>query len=228
MSQLPDLTTHASLTDVAYLVDGSRSIQAKDVTAASGQTSAITPDHRHPPGTVLGYRTSTGKYELADSGSVRVNTPAYADALETADTDWQSATITVTVNGQAVVVTLGAGDDTDAEVVAALNADAGFAGVAFASVVASVVRVSARSMSDHLTVVSSLATAFGATALASEDPVYGIYRVTTAFYDLKDIDGTAVDALAHVLEAGHFDESELSSLTNDARAALLAQGSKFS
>ena len=227
MSQLPDLTTHASLEDVAYLVDGSRSIQAKDVVFSSGQTSALTPDHRHPPGTVLGYRTSTGEYELADSGNVRVNAPAFVDALETADGDWASAVITTTVNGIAHAVTLGAADDTDAEVVTALNADAGFASVAFASVVASVVRVQCHSLDDLLTVVSDLATTHGAAAIEAL-AVYGIYRVTTSFCDLKDINGTATDALAPVLEAGHFDASELSSLTNDARVALLAQGSKFS
>lgn len=228
MSQLPDLTTHANLTDVAYLVDGSRSIQAKGVTFSSGQTSAITPDHRHPPGTVLGLRTSTSEYELADSGNVRVNAPAKAAALETADGDWASSVITVTINGVvAAAVTMGAADDTDAEVVTALNADSDFGGVALASVVASVVQIQLHALGALLLVSSDLATAYGASGVEGVD-VMGIYRVTTAFVDLKDIDGTATDALAPVLEAGHFDASELSSLTNDARVALLAQGSKFS
>lgn len=228
MAQLPDLKTHAELVDVAYLVDGSRSVQAKDVTAASGQLSALTPNHRHPMGTVLGFRTSTSKYELADSGNVDVNQPALVAALETADADWQSSIITVSVNGVvASAVTLGAGDNTDALVVTALNADAGFAAVALASAVGGVVQIQLLGLGDLLHVNSDLATAYGAAGIDAVS-TYAAYRVATAFYDLKDIDGVAIDALVPVLEAGHFDASELSSLTNDARVALLHRGSKFS
>jgi hypothetical protein len=219
-----------SLADVAYLYDGQGLKQGDDVLLASGQTSSITPNHRIPRGTVVVKKTSTGKYYLADDASNGDrNTGAVVTASETADADWKSKTITLTINGREVVtVTLGAGDDTDAEVKDALNADATFKLWAVASVAGSrVVITSLQTGADVvMKITSNLSTAFGANGTSAQG-VDADYRVTHLPVDLKDLNAAAVDGTVPTVVAGRFRSSVLSNATAEAKAVLTRRGSQF-
>lgn len=224
-----------NLTDVAFLLTGEGKIGGDDVVVASGQTSSITPDHRHPPGTVLVKKTGDGKFYLA-TDSANVDSPAAASvsSLEAADDDWEDSTITVTGHWGSLTVTLATTDDTTAEVVAAINAAAAALDPEWGPIVATgsngnPVVVTNRDVGEgtYLHVIHNGATtAFGAsgTDAVGTDPEV---RVTAYWCDLKDLEGTATDALVPTLVAGHFDESELSGLTAEAKAILQKRGSRF-
>ena len=91
--------------------------------------SGNTPTFRIRAGNVVGLESGgTVYHEANDVANIEVGTAPSVTSLEAPDVDWQNDVITFSINGQTVVaVTLGAGDDTVAEVVIALNADAIFA-----------------------------------------------------------------------------------------------------
>lgn len=193
----------------------------------SGNTdTGSTPATRFREGNVVVYKTSITQFVEANDSTGDRNTQATVTAAETADSDWRGATITCKYKGvQITVVTLATTDDTDAEVVTALNADADFAAWFVASTVAS--RVTIKSLEAgadvHIEVTSSLSTAFG----ASGTTAFGTdadYAITLADTDLVDSDGTAVDATVRAAVTGDFDESNLVNLTAEARATLSRRG----
>jgi hypothetical protein len=200
-----------TLTSRRHLITDALSARIEDVVVDSGCTDSTTPTYRLRPGTVLVKRTSTGRYIAANDSNADVPTQAVVTASETADGDWASATITITLNGIALVtVSLGGSDDTDAEVVTALNGNAIFAANCIASASGSRVIVKTlRGGADvALKVTSSLSTAFGAsgTFASGTDPEVA---VTDDWVDLQDDAGNAINAPVKALCRGHFDLSEL-------------------
>lgn len=226
---------------VAYLVDGQARIKGNDALMASGQASAISPTHIHPPGTVLVKKTSGGKYYLAnDQSNGDRNVAASVTALITnpGSGGWDvSAGLIVKGHWGSLAVTL-SGDDTDAAVAAAIIAAAAAANPeSLAPVTASVVgsRVvvtnADKGPGTSLEVYhSGVAGVFGAAGAATTYgyPTVADYRVTDDYARLQALDGTAQDFLVPTLKAGHFRLSALSNLTPEAKAVLASRGSIFS
>ena len=125
-------------------------------------------------------------------------------------------------------VTLASTDDTNAEVVAALNANADFSAIAKASESGGFVKIETREAGAHkyIKVTSTLSTAFG----ASGKEAFGKdadYAVLLQYVDLQDESGSARDGEARLARIGYFDESNLINLTPEARATLARRGSIF-
>ncbi len=223
-----------SLDDAAYLYDGQGAVQGNDVLMASGQSSSITPTYRHPPGTVLIKKTGDGKYYVAtDQTNSDSPSGATVTALETADDDWEDSTITLRGHWGTLTVTLATTDDTDAEVVSAINAAiaavAPEQGPVISAVVSNKVVVTNRDVGSgtwlHV-LHNGCTTAFGATGTddTGDDPDV---RVSTTWVDLQDLAGTAADGLVPTLTKGRFRTASLSSLTAEARGVLERRGSTF-
>lgn len=162
---------------------------------------------------------------------------AIVRSAEAPDADWQSATITLTVNGIAVVtVSLGAGDDTIAEVVTALNADSAFRAWAIASdngaddlVKITLIEPGAER---QVKVTSSLSSAFGADGTEAHG-TDGDWAVLPNYLDMFDGNGVVANQQGiQLLRRGHFDESNLiwtgaATLPADFKRIMLARGSFF-
>lgn len=224
-----------NLEDVAFLLTGEGKKGGDDVVMASGQTSSLTPNHRHPPGTVLGKKTGDGKFYLA-TDSANVDSPAPA-SINTAVTNpgsggWDG---NVVISGHWGTITVAlSSDDTDADVAAAINA------AVAAQNPETQARITAADASGSVS-ITNLDTGEGTwlhAAHATVTTMFGSggadavgtdpdYRVTTYWAELKDLEGTAVDAMVPTLLAGHFDGSELSALTAEAKAVLQKRGSRF-
>ena len=217
-----------SLADVAYLIDGSLSIQASDVTMASGQTSSITPDHRHPPGTTLVKLTSSGKYYLANGATGDRNTAA--SITSSGHTDG-NGTIKLVGNHGTISVTTATGAGTEANNATDLNADAIFKAHYVASSAAGELTIASLAAGlDEWFYMHSDTQATSAFAEGVANAVKGTdadYRVATLFAELKDINATAQDDRVGTLYRGHFDESECAAMTAEARAVFLRRGSRF-
>jgi len=211
---LPHYTSTTITPRKILIIETGAGIQGEDITLDSGNADAgNTPTWRFRDGNVVVLVTATGRYVEADDAAGDVNQSASASALETADVDWQSTTITVRLGGKGGLsfdVVLGAADDTDAEVVTALNANATFAAHCLADVDGGVVRIRTRraGADQNIHVTSSLATAYGASGIGANG-TDADYRVTTISTELQDENGTAIHAPVENLLAAHFDESEL-------------------
>ena len=226
------------LDDVNPLIDGSLTVQGTDVLMKSGQTSSLTPNHRHPPGTVLVKESGDGLYYLAEAAdgvsAGDINTVATVTSLEAADTDWDGTTITTQAffpDGMSVTapVVLGGADDSTSEVVTALNADAQFSKYFVASGLdaAPVVIVTRAKGAVRLKVTQTvITTGYGASGTEASGVVADV-RVTAAFAELKDINAVAQNYAVPTYLVGKFDESRLTSLSDEARAILLSRGSRF-
>jgi len=222
--------------DVAYLIDGQGAPQrGNDVLMASGQTSALTATHRHPPGTVLVKKTSSGKYYLADD-STNADSSAAA-SVNTAITNpgsggWDG-TLNITGHWGSLAVTLSA-DDTDAAVAAKIIAAAAAANpesqapvtAADATGTVSITNTDVGAgtwlKAEHATVATMMGTG-GADANGTDPDV----RVTTAFAELKNLSAVAQDWMVPTLTKGNFRTSALSNLTAEAQAVLTRRGSTF-
>lgn len=224
----PALNT-TTLTDVAFLIDGSRTVQREDVLVASGQTSSLTPDHRHPPGTVLREKASTGKWYLA-TDITNGDTGTAATITSSSHTDGNGAIVVVGNHGT-ISVTTTTGSGTEANNATDLNADADFAAFYTASSGGGELTITSNAKSEEeWFYLDSTTMATAAFAEGVANAVQGVspkFCVTTTFVELKDINATAKDELVSALSAGNFDESELSSLTLDAKAELIRTGSAF-
>lgn len=231
---LPALVA-TTLADRRILLDDIGRREGADITLDSTNTDAgSVPTFRMRPGNVVVREAASGRYREANDALGDRNTPAAVTALVTGAVAHQLAVITLSVDGgPAFAVTLGAADDTDAEIAAALNANARFAGECIADVVAARVRIrtinagsgKTLEVSDDVAAPDSL---FGAAATPSR--AFGAdadYRVTADFADLEDENGAAIDAPVKNFFAGHFDESNLINLTAEARAVLSRRGAHF-
>lgn len=194
--------------------------------------SGSTPASRFRAGNVVILRTSTLRYVEANDTNADSMAAATVRSAEAPDADWQSATITVSADGQAVIiVTLGATDDTVAEVVTALNADAIFAANFIAADAGAGDEVDITALEGgagkFILVESSLATAFGAagtTGIGTDPDV----RVMEEVVDLVDRDNVAINESGVASFVGDYDESVLINLTDEAKAVLLRRGASFS
>jgi hypothetical protein len=186
------------------------------------------------PGFVVVKKTSTGRYVAADDATGDRCAAAKVTAAQTADGTWASKTITINVQGGPdQVVTLGAGDDTDAEVVAAIMLQT--TGVK-ATVVANRVTIQTEGAGRNrsLKVSSNLAAAFGAAdgvvALGTDADyrVLGHEGHPEEYVDLLDKYGAAMHAPGvRNLLAGFFSAAALVKLTAEAQIVLGRNGSIF-
>lgn len=229
--RIPQLIT-TTVPGTAHRLKTEPFIPGSDVQVGAGTITdaGVTPNTRIRPGEVMVLRTSTGKYVSANDANGDRNAPASVSALETADIDWQNMVYTITVDGGvSFTVTLGATDDTDAEVVTALNANAVFAANCIADVNAGVVRIRTLEGGTEktLTVVSDLATAYGAAPGISAKGTDADYRVSERYMDLADENGTAIEGIVATSLVGFYDLSELRNITAEAQAVLTRRGSYF-
>lgn len=227
----------------AYLIDGSRTKQGNDVIVAGGQTTdyPASGGKRIRAGSVVVKETGDGLYYLADgadgASAGDINTVALVSSAEAPDADWASKVITWSVfypDGRIVSdsVTLGAGDDTVAEVVTALHANVNFRNhlLATANTILEVRALVKGAVRVRISV--DLTTAYGTIdGTSSYTEAVGTeadYRVITQDRDLVDLDGASAPSRpVSTLLAGRFDESEMSHLSNEARAVLQGRGSTF-
>ncbi len=218
-----------TLDDVAYLIDGQLTVTAEDVLFASGELSAITPDHRHPPGTVVGFDSGTSKWYLATDSLVDVGVAATITSSGHSD---GNGVIEVVGNHGTVSVTTATGTGTEAENATDLNADAQFAAHYIATSAGGELTITAQDTSiDEWFYIgaATIATVSFAEGQANEVRCTACedYRVTTAFAELKDDEAAAQDFLVGALWRGRFRRSALSSLTAAAEEVLLARGSEI-
>lgn len=221
-----------------FEVDSQKRVQGNDIRLKGGITTDFpqTGDKIMPAGAVVVKETGDGLYYLAsgaDGASAGdINTVAQVDSAEAPDSDWKSKTITWTVTypwGEIATgtVTLGTGDDTVNEVRDALNADAEFRNHLEAVSNTILEIYTHQKGAVHLLVTSNLSTAFGASGTEGEG-TEADYRVTTEPRALTDIGGATRNSdPVPTLLAGHFDESELTGLTEEAKAVLQRRGSIF-
>ena len=180
------------------------------------------------------------RFVEADHADRMLSTPASVISSEIPDGDWADETITVQVDDTpAFDVVLGAGDDTLAEVIAALEADPQFAALCVAEDDGTgklQIRTAGAGAHKSLKVTSTLATAFGA-AGQNDTGTQPRAGVTLADCFLEMDDGTATDATAVVAISGHGDLSEilvggvagtLKTTSPDVYALLVRQGWRFS
>lgn len=207
-------------------------VLVKSTVTDSGNTAMRTTILR--PGTVLVKKTSDGLYYSAifsDSNGDRCTAASISSATGIT-ASWASTTQTFVVNGGAsIAVTLGGADDTNDEVVTALNADATFqAAGLIADVNSSAVRVRTVQGGAHMSFkwTSSYASTFGASVASAEG--YGTdadYRVVEDYVDMLDESGTAGNSVAKTSMAGFYKESNLLNLCAEARGVLTRRGSIF-
>lgn len=231
--------TEFELSHKAYLVNGYRTIQGGDITLAGNQTTDYpdTGGKRAPEGMVVVKETGDGLYYPADAANDGAhgdrNAAAVVASLEAADTDWDGTTITIEItypDGTVISddVLLAGTDDSTSEVVTLINGRQKLEGHVVASgndgQVLTLTTVKKGNV--HLKVTSDLATAYGANGV-EDDGVQADYRVITRQADTVDLDGASYTPVVPSLIAGAFDESELSNLTNEAKAVLLGNGSSF-
>jgi len=187
-----------------------------------------TPNTLLRPGNVLLYDAATGKY-FDDAVGGDASTPAVVDGTATAN--WASKVVTLIIDGQTIIaVTLAAGDDTAAEIVTALNANATFRAHAIASNPAgATVRVTSLRVGAevHMKLTGDHADVFGGAAGTEARGTDGDFVVTVEFANQLNPVGVSADAKVHVVGRGHFDESNLINLTADAKRVLLRRGSRF-
>ena len=240
-----DAFTSHSLTPVAFLRTGFRTVQGNDVVLAGGQVTDYPSagGKRARAGTVVVKETGDGLYYLADGAdgisAGDLNTAAVVTSVEAPDADWKSKTITWTLFAddleESGSVLLGAGDDTIAEVVTALNANAAFAARFVASDSGAgdlLVVTSLRKGKITIRLSADLDTVFasddGATSSDEASGAEADYRVITEDRDLIDINGDDADSrLVPSLLAGDFFTANLSNLSNEAKAVLGGRDSSF-
>lgn len=223
----------------AFLVDDQRSIQGSDVSVAGGQSITGTPTFRVKPGTVVVKESGDGLYYKADTAdgvsAGDINTAAVVTSLEAADTDWDGTDIGWAVYGpdgliESGSITLAGTDDTTAEVVTALNANARFAEhlIASGSNGNPVVITSRKKGNITVRITQTvITTGYGASGITASG-TQADYRVVMQHADLQDVEGTAMASkMVGTLVAGSFKESELLHLSNEAKAVLTANGSTF-
>ena len=224
-----------NLEDVAFLLTGEGEAADADVIMASGQTSSLTPNHRHPPGTVLQKKTGDGKFYLA-TDQANADSPDAA-SINTLITNpgaggWDG-NLVIKGHWGTITVALSA-NDTDAAVAAAI----------IAAVAAQNPETQARITAADATGTVSITNldvgegTYLHAKHATVDAMFGANGaddvgtdpetvVTSYWAELKDLEGTATDARVPVVRAGHFDESALSSCTAEAKTILQKHGSRF-
>jgi hypothetical protein len=198
---------------------------------AATRDSGATPTTQLRRGLVVG-AAADGTYYDGASANVVANVAAVVLSSEAPGAGWQSATITAAIPGIgfAATVALGAADDTIAEVVAALNADAAFAShfVAADSGAADLVQITCLLTGHRILITSSLSTAFGASGTADSGTLtkHGVLREPIRSILGPDDTGRSVNASV-VVRNCTVKESLLTGLTEDARRYFETVGIKL-
>lgn len=227
-----------------FLVSSMKTFQGNDIKLKGGVTTDFpaTGGKVMPAGAVVVKKTSDGLYYLAsDAANGDRNAGAIVTSLEKPDADWKDKTLTWTINYPDGTVETGTvlganGDDTIAEWVTVLNADERFSDhfVASDAGASDLLVITSRAAGNGITARMSmdLDTAFatddGATSHADGTSVDADYRVVYEQRSLVDAAGASRNSdPVPTLLAGHFDESELTGLTLEAKAVLLGRDSFF-
>lgn len=204
----------------------------------SDRTTAQKTRGEFPEGDVVCRKSGATTFvEANDPNRAAFGAPAVASA-EAPDADWASKTVKLFVNGAEVAsVALGAGDDTTAEVVAALAGDTDFAAHATPSgangnpLVVTGLRAGAdQSIRVHVNLSTAFADSDGSTgseaSAAGTDPdfrVLGDKSIGKRQDTLENADAPA----GRNYVGGVFDASKLVNLTGEARAAMSRSGFRF-
>lgn len=232
MSLPGSYTRHNPLPDAAFLIDGEGKKAGSDVVIASGQTFSGTPTHIVPPGTVVVKKTGDGKYYKANDASDGDRDAAPAAITSSSHSDGNGV-IKLVGNHGTISVTTATGSGTEDNHVTDLNADAEFSAHYVASAAANELVITALGVGEREWFYihsDTIATVGFAEGVANE--VKGTdadYRVTNSVGALLDTEGSAQDDLVGTLLAGKFLASaiETGTLTGEAKAALIRQGSHF-
>ncbi|GIW60232.1 MAG: hypothetical protein KatS3mg087_1298 [Patescibacteria group bacterium] len=192
--------------------------------------SGSTPTNYIRAGMVLVKNSSTGRYVAADDAAGDRNTAPSVTADEAVGTTWASTTHSFYRNGVLVAqVTLAATDDSYAEYATALNNNAAFAAnFSVSDAGGGVPKITAKDTGSdvYIRVVSSLATAYGANGKTARGS-WADYRVLIQKVLLEDLDGTAAHKYGMAMMRGHFKESNLLRVTDEAKQVLVARGSRL-
>lgn len=206
-------------------------LKSTNVDAGADRTTILRP------GNIL-LKGADGLWYDDTSGGV-VSAGAYVLSSEAPDADWDNKVITFKLDGMTIgTVTLGAADDTIAEVVAAINAVEEIRALFTASDNGAddLLRITCNlpGKAHHIEVTCDLATAFGASGQSARG-TDGDWAVLRDYVDM--LDGNAVAADQHgvtLVRCGHFDESELiwggaaTPLPQDFIRVMLQRGAEFS
>ena len=212
--------------DGGDLAEGAReavTLLSTNVDSGSSPTTLLRP------GNVLG-KDSAGKYVEANDTNVVADTVASHTGTGAAFSTGSLTFIWQYKGGAAQTVTGAGGDDTLAEWVIKLNADADFAADLVASDSGSQLKIASKraGADEYFTIgAGTVNTEAGVTA-GSYGGGDGEYRVLTDYVDMLDANAVASDQPGSpVVWRGYFDESNLINLTAVAKASLLRAGSKF-
>ena len=227
MSILPHFSSE-SVSTRKVLIDRLIPTQEEEIVIDSSNTdSGSTPTYRFRAGNVVVKRTSTGRYVEANDTNADVSTAATITSSGHTDA---TDVIKLVGNHGTISVTVSTGTGTEANCATDLNADSDFAAHYTASSSGGELTITSNEVGDdewfyihsdtHANYGFSEGTANGVTA--GEPDVW----VTLANCDLE-LDGTAVHAGVLATRVGHFDESNHTNLTAEAKAVLIANGSKF-
>lgn len=232
MSQLLPSKVENTLSDAVIHIDPTGYEAGPDATIKSTVVdSGASPTTTIRKGCVIVKESGDNLYYLADD----TNDGAHGDrdlppsipALEAADTDWDGTTVAIIDEGGVTqTVTFAGSDDTNAECIAAINAQTdGILADESGGLIR--VRTTQGGAHKHLSVTSSLATAFGAAAVTARGSD-AEYLVTEEEISMVDPHSLAVaNRPVRTSRKAFYDESELKHTTVEALAALRRNGSRF-
>lgn len=213
-----------------HLVSDQRKVQGTDVRLKGGVTTnwPKTGGKVAPAGYVVVKKTADKLYYAADD-AVNGDRNAAPSITSVGHVDGNGVIKIVGSNGE-ISVTTATGTGTEANNVTDLNADAAFKAHYVASVVGTDIKIEARKKGEREWFYIDAATRDGCGFSEGEaNKVRGTtadYRVIDAQRSLIDMDGAARDSdPVPALLAGHFKESELTGLTQEAKNVLLERGS---
>lgn len=220
-------------------MDGGRKSHGHEIAGTLKSTNVdggFSPTTTLRPGNVL-CKGADGLWYDDLSGGV-ASAGAYVLSAEAPDADWQNKILTFKLDGLTVgTVTLGAADDTIAEVVTAVNAVEEIRSIFTASDNGSddLLRITCNLVgkAHHIEVTCDLSTAFGASGQNARgtDADWAVLRDYVSMLDgnqvASDMQGVTL------VRRGHFDESELiwagaATLPQDFVRIMLQRGAEFS
>jgi len=218
-----------TITPLRVLINLQAYVAGTDIVLDSGNTDAgSTPTTRFREGNVIAL-AATGRYvEANDANAVLDAAPAAVVSAGHVD---GNGVIAVRGSHGLISVTTATGSGTEANNATDLNADTAFAAHYVATSGGGELTITAlgTGASEWFYIDASTRDAAGfseglANGVAGTD---ADYRVTMARADLVDRDNAAVNAPVATSRAGHYDESNLINLTDEAKASLLRLGSIF-
>lgn len=233
------LPTHSSTSRASRLVtlsDHGRETRESIILDSGNTDTGSTPNDKFRAGNVCVKRASTGRYVEANDANGDRNGQASAASLIAIGAGAASKTFKWKYKGgEEQTVTLGAGDNTAALVVTALNADADFSADLIASQASNILTIKTKrsGADEYFEITDGTLNDQGGVdqdTFANNTLKIGTdaeYRVTLEFAELKDADGTAVHDEVLAARVGHFKKANLINLTAEAEATLRKWGSIF-